>query len=312
MRRLSYQVNAPQPDKLSTSNEQVFLTMYIRKMQRRVRGKKSNDSLCCEFIVVVIMLAVIIILGWPDDDDNGNGNTTQQSNEYHQWQDADTVGLVLILLWIIFMLSVFFIFQNSPYVRMIRYMVIYIPLLFFMASVSFFTEVRHQKNGWHLVPGQYALLALAIAAEVLVFVSFMSYYKLYPWVVGSAWFRSRPGLVTKIWNVGSVTDDNWTMNYRGHNPTRHGWTKCQLDYTCKYEGDVDETTGLPDGLGRWLDDAWEGEMLTGYWKQGEPVAPFSSWNVGTDDAVVAVRVAYFKATDDPYEKVSCCHTIYVI
>lgn len=43
-------------------------------------------------------------------------------------------------------------------------------------------------------------------------------------------------------------------------------------------------------------------LHSGYWKQGTPVAPFSSWNVGSDDAVVAVRVAYFKATDDVFEK----------
>ena len=32
------------------------------------------------------------------------------------------------------------------------------------------------------------------------------------------------------------------------------------------------------------------------------MAPFSSWNVGTDDAISAVRVAYFKATDDKNDR----------
>ncbi len=65
-----------------------------------------------------------------------------------------------------------------------------------------------------------------------------------------------------LWSIEAVVaNDAWTMSYRGHNPGRDS-RKCQLDYTCKYEGDIDASTGLPDGLGRWIDDSWEGEMLT--------------------------------------------------
>ena len=70
----------------------------------------------------------------------------------------------------------------------------------------------------------------------------------------------KPGRVRRFWNVEAiVANDAWTMSYRGHNP-KNG--PCKMNYTCKYEGDLDPTSGLPDGLGRWLDDAWEGEMLT--------------------------------------------------
>ena len=80
----------------------------------------------------------------------------------------------------------------------------------------------------------------------------------------STWVRENPGVVAKIWQVGIIQD--WTMRYRGHNP-RHGIERCcQLHYTCKYHGNTDPNTGLPDGLGRWLDDAREGETLTGYCK----------------------------------------------
>jgi len=287
-RNLSFRVNGPQSKDVNEAQERVFLNMYLRKMQRRVHGKRSNDNLCCEFIVVIIMLVAIIILGWDDN---------EQDTKF-EWNQADTIGLVVVLIWIIFAIFVFFVYGASTYARMLRYMVVYIPLVAFMTSMSFYEEARRSKD-WFLVPDQYWILILAIIAEVVTFISFMTYYKVWPIVVKSDRFRNTPGRVAKIWSMDVV--DDWTMKYRGYNPT-HGTAKCQLDFTCKYEGDTDPDTGLPDGLGRWLDDSCEGEMLTGYWKEGEPVAPFSSWSVGADDAVVAVRVAYFKATDDPFEK----------
>lgn len=61
-RRLSYVVNANNNEEqssqmtsvskkkkvLNDAQESVFLNMYIRKMHRRIRGKQSNNSLCCE------------------------------------------------------------------------------------------------------------------------------------------------------------------------------------------------------------------------------------------------------------------------
>lgn len=252
-RRLSYVVNN-EPNKaskkLNEAQESVFLNMYLRKMQRRTVGRFSNKNLCCEFIVVVILSALIVYLGW---DHPGDGRD-------EQWHKADTNGLVLILCWIVFAVGVFFILGDSPYVRMARYMVIYIPLLFFLASVSFYSEVRNATS-FKIFPQQYWLLALAIVAEVVVFVTFMTQYKFWPKIVKSSWVRSKAGRVQRMWNIEAiVANDAWTMSYRGHNPA--GAMQCNLDYTCKYEGDIDATTGLPDGLGRWLDDAWEGEMLT--------------------------------------------------
>lgn len=240
---------------LTDAQESVFLSMYIRKMHRRIRGKQNNDSLCCEFMVVVVLFGVMIWLGWDDTPHDGDG-------EMH---DSDTVGLIIILLWIIFALAMFFVFGDSPYAKMMRYMIVYIPLLFFVASLSFYEEVRDEGSAFaqNILPQQHVVLALAIIAEVFTFLGFMFYYKVYPRVVQSKWILKQPGRVRRFWNVEAiVASDAWTMSYRGHNPKNGGFQKCQLNYTCKYEGDIDQNTGLPDGLGRWLDDAWEGEMLT--------------------------------------------------
>ncbi|KAL7532680.1 hypothetical protein ACHAWF_004208 [Thalassiosira exigua] len=290
VRRLSYHVSTPQRDKLTDAQARVFLTMYTRKMDRRIRGTRSNDNLCCEFAVVIILVVVITVLGWDNN---------PQYEEYG-WSSADTSGLVLLIIWWIVALAVFFVWGSSPYAKMLRWMVVYIPLIVAATSLSFIKEIRHNREADPFdPPGHYYILSLFVVAEVLTGLGFVTYYKVWPMLVSSEWLRKKPGRIGKLWSIGIVQD--WVMNYRGHDPT-HGTTRCQLNYTCKYEGDTDPDTGLPDGLGRWLDDSWEGESLTGYWKQGEPVAPFSSWNVGTDDAVVAVRVAYFKATDDPFSK----------
>ena len=127
----AYSSTSDDDKKLSSAQESVFLNMNIRKMHRRIRGKQSNDSLCCEFSIVIILLIVMTILGWDDTPQEGD------------WQKADTVGLVVSLLWLIFALCVFFVWGQGPYAKMLRYMVIYIPLIFIVVSISFFEELRH-------------------------------------------------------------------------------------------------------------------------------------------------------------------------
>ena len=143
-RRLSYQIVTNDDDgdakeerktKLNETQESVFLNMYIRKMNRRVYGQYSNDSLCCEFVVVVILSAFIMAQGW-DDADAGKGD----------WTNADTIGLSVVFVWVVFCFSLFFVLGDSPYVKMMRYMVIYIPLLFFLTSYSFYEETHDDDN----------------------------------------------------------------------------------------------------------------------------------------------------------------------
>ena len=65
-------------------------------------------------------------------------------------------------------------------------MIIYIPLVFFVASISFYEEVR-LSEGYGLLPQQYWLLALSIVLEVLVFIGFMMYYFGFPKIIQSDW-----------------------------------------------------------------------------------------------------------------------------
>jgi len=72
-------------------------------------------------------------------------------------------------------------------------------------------------------------------------------------------------------------------------------------HSCRYDGETNDA-GVPHGYGRWMDDAYNGEVLTGMWEDGKPIAPYSSRQYGTGDTFCAVTIAYFMATDDEFEK----------
>lgn len=38
----------------------------------------------------------------------------------------------------------------------------------------------------------------------------------------------------------------------------------------------DMANGRPHGYGTWIDTSYQGELLTGYWRNGIPIGPFES------------------------------------
>ena len=198
-------------------------------------------------------MVVTSVLGAIDDD-------IVVSSVELEWNENDTIGLVLLLLWVIVAMILFFLYNGSSYAKMMRYMAVYIPLVAWVAGIAFYHEIRDEERKAAYNNIEHAITALFIFAEVLTFIGFMFNHKIYPLLVQQTTLLRKPGRVRRFWNVEAiVANDAWTMSYRGHNP-KNGI--CKMNYTCKYEGDLDPTSGLPDGLGRWLDDAWEGEMLT--------------------------------------------------
>ena len=141
------------------------------------------------------------------------------------------------------------------------------------------------------------IVTVFIVAEIVTFSIVVWVHYLYPKFLNSAWFQTHMG--AKHWNVQVVSD--WTMTYSEF----HVWKRrC----TCRYQGEFNATTTatttttseLPEGLGTWIDDSYGGEILTGMWKDGKPVAPFVSRQYGTGDAFRCVPIAYYSATDDGF------------
>jgi len=154
---------------------------------------------------------------------------------------------------------------------------VYLPLL--AAIASFLFDWDKEKEA-----------AVFVSVEILAVVVFVSVFFIYPKVLNSDWFRHRHR-VAAYWRVNVVAD--WTMTYR----KRKGLPR--IRHTCKYEGEFNEK-GEPHGLGRWFDDAFDGEVLTGTWENGVPVAPFYSRHYGKGDTFSAVRIAFVMASDDEF------------
>ena len=258
------------PTAPSRAQETVFLTMNSRKLQRDLNGthkKATKTHLIALFIVLLSIYGAAFSFS--------QGSFTIALT-VKWWQ---FLGIVFWFLICVILLSVF---SDSVFVETLIWMLVYWPLVAMLASLMF--------NGNSNIVYTDSILALFIVAEVLTFFITISVHYLYPAVIRSDWFRDHVGAAW-YWRIRVIS--GWTMTYSG----KYGFAR----HTCKYEGETDDN-GLPSGSGRWLDDSYGGEILTGMWKDGKPIAPFLSRQYGTGDAFRAIPIVYFMATDDEFGK----------
>eukprot|EP00591_Stephanopyxis_turris_P016149 CAMPEP_0195540258 /NCGR_PEP_ID=MMETSP0794_2-20130614/50480_1 /TAXON_ID=515487 /ORGANISM="Stephanopyxis turris, Strain CCMP 815" /LENGTH=595 /DNA_ID=CAMNT_0040674323 /DNA_START=499 /DNA_END=2282 /DNA_ORIENTATION=- len=123
-------------------------------------------------------------------------------------------------------------------------------------------------------------------------ITFLCMFYLYPIFISTALFRTRVG-AGWFWGLNASLP-YFTITYYG----QFGFLGQRK--TCQYEGNRNPRTSLPNGRGLWRDDAYNGEILNGNWRDGKPVAPFLSRQYGTGDTFAGVAIAYFKATDDNF------------
>lgn len=188
--------------------------------------------------------------------------------------------IVAIGFWFLLCVVLLSVFSDSLFIPAIIWMFVYWPLLSAVVALLFTGTTQALSKEWILVS--------LVIAEVWTFLVTISVHFLYPAFIRSDWFRDHVG-ATRYWDIQLIS--GWTMTYSG----KYGFAR----YTCKYEGEFNED-GLPSGSGRWSDDSHGGEILTGKWKDGKPVAPFLSRQYGTGDAFRATPIAYFLATDDEF------------
>lgn len=261
-------------ESVSPEQESVFLTMQLRKLDRALTGTKSRNT-SYEFMALAVMLVLIYSAGslsWDEEQLDAEAFVSLSFNQ-----------VILIGVWLFVANLVTSVFRESKFIELLYWIVVYIPLLSIVAELAFVKD----ETGLPVVT------ILLVIAEVLAVVIFFSIYWLYPHILNSNWFR-RNGRVSFFFRVRLVSD--WTMTYVRKR------SRCGLGtrQTCKYSGEVNDR-GQPHGLGRWFDDAFDGEVLTGSWRDGVPVAPFVSRKYGNGDTFRAVRVAYVKASDDAFD-----------
>ncbi|KAL3815281.1 hypothetical protein ACHAXA_010092 [Cyclostephanos tholiformis] len=269
---------------LTSGQEEAFINMQLRKMNRAMSGTKSRDTkyeYAALFLVLVLIFSIFggVKYFWFE---TYSAETKQQSDS--ETDDQYLVKLtfpqvIWFTIWLFCAVVVTSVFRESRFIALLYLMLVYIPLIFLVADAVFSFKLRGS--------------VFAVVTEVLALAVFVFVYYLFPRIINSGWFR-RKGRAVRYFRVKLISD--WTMSY-----TRRSG-RCGLGrlHTCKYDGATNDK-GQPHGIGRWFDDAFEGEILTGAWENGVPVAPFSSRIYGTGDAFRAVLVPFFKASDDSFE-----------
>ena len=147
-------------------------------------------------------------------------------------------------------------------------------------------NIFSEKTPWVL---QVAL----VAAEFLTFAIYALIHYFYPWFINSATFTSVVG-AGRWWHAKNIGP--WTYTYKSG-------VVCLERYTCSYRGAVN-AKGLPHGYGHWMDDHYNGEILTGWWQNGLPVGPFRSREYGSGFAFAKWMIGFVQAHDDTFYSTS--------
>lgn len=270
------------PRDLTHQQEQVFMTMKLRKLNRALTGTKTKRTRFELFALVAYFVLAFGVVSYSSGQ-NREVVENEESGSSRRIIVLDLTDIIVMMIYILVVSLVTSVFRESKFITLLYWMFIYLPLAAMI--ISFMLDDQGDVGGY--LNANPVLAVLLVTAEIMVLVGFLALYKLYPKVVTSAWFRrkSRAGI---FWRIKVISD--WTMTYVGR------WGR---RFACKYEGETNDQ-GLPHGFGRWLDDSYSGEVLTGTWINGTPVAPFASRHYGTGDAFKAVRIGYIMASDDDY------------
>ena len=260
----------PVGEKITPQLEAVFLAMHDRKMQRSLNGEEKKKRKY-HFFALAAMLTIVY----------GASAYSQQLND-----ETDIVialefwQIILIFFWILVSVVITSLVGNSKFIHLLYWCLVYWPLMAIMASALLYDEAGIRVRDW--------IYTSLVIAEIVTIIIFACVNYIYPQFIISKWFRETYG-ASRFWNIRLV--DDWTMEYSGLLNKR---------YTCRYEGEFN-ADGLPHGRGIWSDDSYYGEILKGTWKDGMPIAPFTSRQYGgRGNSFISVRMAFFHASDDTF------------
>jgi Alpha/beta hydrolase of unknown function (DUF900) len=270
------------PPNLSKAQETTFLNMQLRKNNRALTGTKHRNT-NYEFAVLLVFLVIIYSVGTQE----ATSTTNQEHNPYFvtlTFQQVVTTGIWLFLAT--FITSTF---RESRFIVLLFWMLVYLPLMAMILIL--FTDDKFLQTGNLNVFSYAQVIGISLLiTEVLALLIFVTVYYFYPKWINSARFR-RQSTAATFFRIQLL--DDWTITYRGPK----GWLRHRN--SCKYQGETNRD-GLPHGVGEWFDDAYDGEILSGHWRNGVPIAPFMARHYGRGDAFSAVRIAYIMASDDEF------------
>ena len=276
----------PDPDHIRAVKDpriELFLTMTYRKMLRDLNGPQKKKT---KYHLIVLISFLIIIYGFSAYSHTGDGSTSNVVERGYIQITLSLNQIILISIWITVAIIITAILGNSKFVLLLYWMFVYWPLLSIIISALFgnFNDPNFEDTSW--------VLYVLIVVEIFTVLAWVVTYYVYPKLVTSNWFRQTHA--RRFWRI-DLLNDGITMEY-------DGWMgRCGSRYSCRYIGDTNDA-GLPHGRGIWSDDSYNGEVLSGNWLNGHPVAPFSSRQYGGKGSTYsAVQIAFFFASDDEFE-----------
>ena len=247
--------------------EELFLTMYTRKKERELNGPHKKEN---KYHLVALTILLIIVYGFSSYDGN------------------DEVMLMLgfsqilgICMWVLLCIVITEILSGSKFSMLFNWCAIYWPLIA-ISSTVLFAENNEKKVG--------IIVAWAITIEILTVLVFLSVFYGYPAFLTSKFFRHVYG-PQRWWNI-TVNVKDYSFEFD------HGF--CRNRRHCRYVGPLKD--GKPHGKnGIWTDDCYHGEVLSGSWDNGNPIAPFTSREYGgKGNSFSAKKLVFFFASDDKY------------
>lgn len=266
-------------------HEQVFVALQRRKFVRDSHGTIKQRS---SFLSLFFLLILIYGVGFSSADIDSDSAFTIVISFYE---------LIAVGLWVLLAVLLSYV-RKKRIKRLLFWMLVWLPLLAVLTSILF------GYRQW--------ILWVFLSLELLTLMTFLAVEFVYVSLLGSdLFFHSIKA--ERYWSLRLVAP--FTLTYAG------SYGRFGKRYTCKYTGQT--RNGLPNGVGRWIDDryangtsrqhyfcfdtriltynSYYGEVITGWWENGLPVAPFVSRQYGTGSTVRALRIAFFLASDDEFK-----------
>ncbi|KAI9011627.1 hypothetical protein DFJ74DRAFT_734806 [Hyaloraphidium curvatum] len=134
------------------------------------------------------------------------------------------------------------------------------------------------------------LTVAAVAIITLLIARDLWHLQVLPWLLATG--RVSDERTVPYFDLRPVEDRPWTFSFKPEGSFRRS--------TLTYRGSVD-ADGRPDGYGEYLDDSTGGESLSGFFRNGIPVAPFTSAIPTTGSTFSAARIAILRNCASPWD-----------
>ncbi|KAI9100371.1 hypothetical protein DFS34DRAFT_614384 [Phlyctochytrium arcticum] len=263
--------------------EKTATVMLQRSTRRRANGRYQRKARKAQiFAIAMTSLVFLSLIGagvsifYPRN--NGEDQVTVE-----QWSSIAVV--IAFFIFLIFVIKMSLIVQWYFYVMAIAVVVLFIinkgklvPEIKYDPSTSAIKRIFNQQTGPTI-----AVIASLIFLQMIILIATLFRRKLYPRMVATI----KTATAVKWWRIRPVFVQPGTFKYTLYDP----YSFSNENRTFSYTGSVNNE-GRPHGYGMWCDDADTGEVTSGMWDDGRPVAPFKAREFGSGDSFTAIKVGF--------------------